>query len=158
MAILLLYILLAAARPAPAHQWDVYDNARFGTLVSYPGDLFARRAESDNGDGITLRAADGATLAIFGSNNVDNAGPAAYVQGLTGSGERYRRLSYRIVRANFAILSGSTGDRLFYERYAFDPSGLVHGFVLEYPAAARGRYDPIVAHLSASLSWRRHRR
>jgi len=157
MAILLLYALLAAAQPAPAHQWNVYQNARFGTLLAYPGDLFRARTESANGDGITLRAADGATLAIFGSNNVENASPAAYVQGLIGD-PRYRQLSYRIVRANFAVLSGSVGNRLFYERYAFDPSGLVHGFVLEYPAAARARYDPVVPRLSASLSWRHRRR
>ena len=157
MAALLLSFLLAAAQPAPAHQWNFYENARFGTLLSYPGDLFRGRAESDNGDGITLRAADGATLAIFGSNNIENASPAAYVQGLIG-GARYRQLSYRLVRANFAVLSGSVGNRLFYERYAFDPRGLVHGFVLEYPAAARARYDMIVPRISASLSWRRGRR
>jgi len=154
MAALLFYTLLAAAQPAPSHPWNVYENARFGTLLAYPGDLFRSRTESDNGDGITLRAADGATLAIFGSNNVENASPAVYVRGLIGGDARYRRLSYRIVRANFAILSGSVGNRLFYERYAFAPSGHVHGFVLEYPAAARARYDPIVPRLSASLSWR----
>jgi hypothetical protein len=158
MAIVLLYALLAAAQPVPAHSWNVYENARFGTLLSYPGDLFRTRTESDNGDGITLRAADGATLAIFGSNNAEHASPAAYVQGLTGSNARYRQLSYRVVRANFAVLSGTIGNRLFYERYAFDPAGRVHGFVLEYPAAARARYDPIVPHLSASLSWRHGRR
>jgi hypothetical protein len=157
MAILLLYALLAAAQPAPAHQWNSYENARFGTLLSYPRDLFRAQTESDNGDGITLRAADGATLAVFGSNNVENAGPAAYVRGLIGGDARYRQLSYRIVRANFAVLSGSVGNRLFYERYAFDPAGRVHGFVLEYPAAARARYDPVVPRISASLSWRRGR-
>ena len=150
---LLLSTLLAAAQPMPAHRWNVYQNARFGTVLTYPGDLFRSRAESDNGDGITLRAADGATLAIFGSNNVAGAGPAAYVQDLLGD-PRYRRLSYRLVRPDFAVLSGGVGNRLFYERYGFDRAGLVHGFVLEYPAADRALYDPIVARLSASLSWR----
>ena len=157
MSALLLYLLLAAAQPAPAHPWNIYENARFGTMLAYPGDLFRARTESDNGDGITLRATDGATLAIFGSNNVENASQTAYVPGLIGSGARYRRLSYRLVRANFAVLSGSIGNRLFYERYAFAPSGVIHGFVLEYPAAARARYDPIVPRLSASLSWRHGR-
>jgi hypothetical protein len=152
MASILIYALLAMAQTGTAHDWNRYGNARYGTTLSYPAGYFPRRAESANGDGVTLTARDGATLRIFGTSNAEGAAPAAYVEALVRGDARYRHLSYRLVRPGFAVLSGSDGGRLFYERYAFGArSGEVHAFVLDYPAAARARYDPIIPRLSASL-------
>ena len=159
MASILIYALLAIAQSGSAHDWNRYENARYGTILSYPAGYFAQRTESANGDGITLTARDGATLRIFGTTNPEDAAPAAYVDTLIRGDARYGNLSYRLVRPGFAVLSGSDGGQLFYERYAFgDPSGAVHAFVLDYPATARARYDPIVPRMSASLSWRGRRR
>lgn len=159
MASILIYALLAIAQTGSAHAWNRYENARYGTILSYPAGYFAQRTESANGDGVTLTARDGATLRIFGTSNPEGAAPAAYVDTLIRGDARYRHLRYRLVRPGFAVLSGTDGGRLFYERYAFgDPSGAVHAFVLDYPAAARARYDPIVPRMSASLSWRGRRR
>lgn len=147
-------LILAALSPAEAHRWTLYMNPRFGTRLLYPADMFGRGTESDNGDGITLRAPDGASLAIFGRWHIDEESPAQFVRTLTGTSE-YRQVRYRLVRPDFAVLSGERGDRIYYERYAFaGRAGAVHGFVLEYPAAHRARWDAIVARLSASLSWR----
>jgi len=147
-------LVLAAFAPAEAHRWTLYLNPRFGTRLLYPAEMFGRGVESENGDGITLRAPDGATLAIFGRWNIDGESPAGFVRTLTGSPE-YRSLRYRLVRPGFAVLSGERGGRIYYERYAFaGPTGAIHGFVLEYPAARRARWDPVIARLSASLSWR----
>ena len=152
MASILIYALLAIAQPAGAQDWNRYENARYGTVLSYPAGYFAQRTESANGDGVTLTSRDGATLRIFGTSNAGRAGPAAYVDALARGDARYRHLSYRVVRPGFAVLSGSDGGRLFYERYAFgNRSGAIHAFVLDYPAAARARYDPIIPRLSASL-------
>ena len=147
-------LVLAAMAPADAHRWTLYMNPRFGTRLLYPADMFGRGVESDNGDGITLRAPDGASLAIFGRWNIDRESPAGFVRTLTGSPE-YRELRYRLVRPGFAVLSGNRGSRIFYERYVFaGRDGAVHGFVLEYPAARRASWDSVAARLSASLSWR----
>jgi hypothetical protein len=147
-------LMVAALAPAQSHRWTLYMNARFGTRLLYPADMFGRGVESENGDGITLRAPDGASLAIFGRWNIDGESPADFVRTLTGSPE-YRQLSYRLVRPGFAVLSGERGGRIYYERYAFaGPTSAIHGFVLEYPAALRARWDPVIARLSASLSWR----
>jgi hypothetical protein len=146
----LLIALLAAAPAEPGLQWRVYYNARYGTGLAYPADLFGARTESDNGDGVRFRAADGATLAVFGTHS--DATPDAYVAGIVTGNPHYRNLSYRVVRANFAVLSGRDGNRLYYERYAFgEPAGVVQAFVLDYPASARIRYAAIIPHMSASL-------
>lgn len=152
MGAMVLCALLALAGPGgDGHRWYSYENARYGTRLAYPADLFGRGVGSPNGDGVTMRAADGATLAVFGANNVNDDTPARYVEGLVGDGPRYARLSYRLVRPGFAILSGVSGGRVFYERYAFARGGTIHAFVLEYPVAARARYDGLVARMSASL-------
>jgi hypothetical protein len=153
MGAILLYALLALAAPvADGHRWGSYDNPRYGTQLAYPTDLFGRSVGSANGDGVTMRAADGATLVVFGGNNANDDTPARYVEVLIGGDpQRYARLSYRLVRPGFSILSGVSGGRVFYERYAFVRGGAIHAFVLEYPLAARARYDGLVARMSASL-------
>jgi hypothetical protein len=152
MGTILFYALLALAGPVgDAHRWESYVNPRYGARLAYPADLFGRGVESDNGDGATMRSADGATLAVFGANNVAEDTPAQYVRGLIGRGRRYARLSYRLVRPGFAVLSGVSGGRAYYERYLFAPGGAIHAFVLEYPLTRRNRYDGLVARMSASL-------
>jgi hypothetical protein len=147
-------LMLAALAPAPAHRWTLYANARFGTRLLYPADMFGRGVEPDNGDGISFRAADGGTLAIFGRWNVERESPDQFAQRVTPA-PAYRQLDYRLVRPTFVILSGFRGNRVYYERYAFSGrDGAIHAFVLEYPAARRARYEPIIARMSASLSWR----
>lgn len=153
MGAIFLYALLALAAPGgDAHRWESYVNPRYGTRLAYPADLFGRGVESDNGDGITMRSGDGATLAVFGANNFNQDTPARYVRSLIGGGgRRYSNLSYRLVRPGFAILSGVSGGRVYYERYSFARGGTIHAFVLEYPLARRARYDGLVARMSASL-------
>jgi hypothetical protein len=152
MRAILISALLALAPPGgQTHQWDTYANPRFGTRLTYPSDLFASRVESDNGDGVTMSAADGATLAVFGAHNATEATPAQYVRGLVRGGGRYSHISYRLVRPRLAILSGTSGGKIFYERYSFLSDGTIHAFVLQYPLAARSRYDGLVARISASL-------
>ncbi len=136
-----------------SHDWTIYQNARFGTRFAYPADIFGQGRQSDNGDGITLRSLDGATLAIFGQWNIDDLRPAAWLSRLARE-PRYRRIAYRLVRPNLVIASGRTRSRIFYERYAFEgPGGAIHAFVLEYPASAQTRYGPIISRMSASLTW-----
>ena len=115
--------------------------------------MFTGRRESDNGDGITLTAADGARLAVYGTNNVNGFTPRQWLDDAAASEEG--TVTYRRSGANFAVMSGTRGNRIFYERALFgDRSGVVHAYVLEYPRRLQGRYGPIIARLSSSLSYR----
>lgn len=148
----------AAASPpveAPAAKqagWNVYRNARFGTRISYPG-WFARRRESANGDGITLTAADGGELAVWGAYNATGESPRAYLA--TAAGSERGRVTYRTAGSDFAVYSGTEGGNIFYERLVFDGRTGVHGYRLTYPRRLQARYAPIIARLSRTLSYRR---
>ena len=152
--------MMAAASPAVQQKqagWSVYENDRFGTRIAYPVGLFRDAQDSTNGDGITLTATDGARLLVFGANNVDNASPRAYLGQMAAA--ESGRVTYRTSGAGFAVMSGSAGERIFYQRYIFDDrAGVVHSYRLEYPRRLQGRYGPIIPRLSSSLSWRPARR
>lgn len=152
--------LAIAASPATAavsniHRWKNYDNARFGTHAEYPADLFKMRIVSDNGDGARWTSDIGAKLLIFGSWNSLKQTPDSYARSLAESNpQRYRRISYRLIRPGSLTLSGTVGADIFYERYVFgDPSGAIHAFALEYPILARSTLDPLVSRMSSSLRW-----
>ena len=44
---------------------------------------------------------------------------------------------------NWLVVSGYRGDDIFYEKY-FVKDGVVEGFLMEYPAAERQIFDPVV--------------
>lgn len=154
---LVLATLLAmapAAIAAPGHNWQRYQNPRFGTQAELPADLFGIAATSDNGDGATWTAPGGASLRIFGFWNALEQTPATYEAFLRKGARRYAGVSYKVAKSNLLILSGADHGVVFYERYAFgDPSGAIHALVLEYPVAARATFDPLVGRISASLHW-----
>lgn len=155
----LAFAMMLAAAPAaiasPVHNWQLYQNPRFGTLAELPADLFRNAATSDNGDGATWTAPGGASLRIFGFWNALEQTPARYEAFLRkGTPSRYAGITYKVVKRNFLVLSGADHGVVFYERYAFgDPSGAIHALVLEYPGAVRATFDPVVGRISTSLRW-----
>ncbi|MBS0482131.1 MAG: hypothetical protein JSR96_08230 [Proteobacteria bacterium] len=146
---------MPAAIAGPAHTWELYQNPRFGTQAEFPADLFGTAIKSENGDGARWTASGGASLRIFGFWNTLKQRPAAYEAFLhEAAPQRYAGVTFRTVRQNLMILSGTDHGTVFYERYAFgDSSGAVHALVLEYPATARMTFDPLVTRISSSLRW-----
>ena len=149
-------LLLAAlvALPSVAHAqeaWATYRNTRFGTSVEYPA-RFRPGRPPDNNDGLSFIAPDGATLSVWGSLNVeehDVAGLEAFLRENPKAGER---ITYRASGANWLVLSGTRGDRIFYKRHLLSHRNeIINAFEISYPAALGGTYDPIVSRLSRSL-------
>jgi hypothetical protein len=70
-------LLFCIAGASAAESWKTYANPRFGTFADYPADRFHPLPPPENGDGQSFGADDGATLAIFGSYNVENWTPRA---------------------------------------------------------------------------------
>jgi hypothetical protein len=142
-----------ASAVAP-HLWKSYVNERFGTVAEYPSDLFTTATYSDNGDGVTLKSNSQATLLIFGGWNIDNSSPSTYERFLTHGDNRYRGVTYRLVKPHLLVLSGVSGTTIFYERYDFsEASGAIHAIVVQYPVARRATYDPLVGRISSALTW-----
>jgi hypothetical protein len=137
----------AGAAESCAH----YQNARYGTTIDYPR-RFRAGPEPDNGDGLTFTAADGATLRVWGSLNADERDIAGLEVFLREAADKDERITYRAAGANWLVLSGLRGDKLFYTRYLFSHRGeVINAFDIDYAAARKAEYDPIVARLSKSL-------
>jgi hypothetical protein len=157
-ALLLTVFAIAATliSPAPpsaaADGWQTYANPRFGTHADYPAAIFTRRAPPpENGDGQTFIGKDGtARLAIYGSFNSGDHTPRSYVDELI----RPRgAIAYEHIAKNFFAVSGRRGETVWYQRCNFEggAAGIIHCFVLEYPAKQKQQWNPIVARIAKSL-------
>lgn len=146
LALLGFALMAAAAHAAPF----TYENARFGTSATFPAEIFSReQPPPDNGDGQRWLSEDGASLAIFGSYNVLDETPTGKEAAARVNGGR--KVTYSRTGQDWVVLSGTDGDRVFYERYVFGPTDIVHGIVIDYPASLKAKYDPLVGSIARSL-------
>lgn len=131
--------------------WTAYRNTRFGTTIDYPA-RFRPGRPPDNNDGQSFTAADGATLAVWGSLNIDALDIRALEADISEGRAAGERITYRANGKNWFVLSGTRGDSLLYSRYLLSHRGEVkNAFEIVYPAALATAYDPIVARISKSL-------
>lgn len=151
-------ITAAVATPHGVKQerWNSYENARFGTVISYPARLLRARTEPVNSDGVTFSYADGARLLVYGQHILEGVTPSQPRAFLAWASANERGVTYRTSGRDFAVMSGVDGGRIFYQRFAFDHAGgVIHSYRLEYPRSLQSRYGPIIPRLSSSLSFRR---
>ena len=143
-------MILATAIAAPALAKPfTYTNARFGTSVTFPDEVFTSHAEEPaNGDGLLWLSPDGASLAVYGSNNALEQSPEQLAD-FTSEG---LDVTYRKVGKNWVVLSGHDGPNIFYHRLEFGGDGVIHAFLLKYPASAKAKYDPLIGGIAESLN------
>ena len=128
-----------------------YHNDRFGTEVTFPAEVFSRAEPApDNGDGMTWKAGDGASLAVFGSLNVDALSPADYLDQQIGWLAKGTDVAYRRAGKDWAVVSGTQGETAFYQRFAFGADA-VHSVLLRYPVSGKAEYDPLAGPIAGSL-------
>lgn len=129
---------------------STYVNERFGTSIAFPDDVFTQRMPPpDNGDGQRWQAPDGGTLAVFGRYNVMDETPESLADNAKHEGGR--QVTYSKVGKDWVVLSGTETGQVFYERYQFGKSDVIHTVVIGYPVALKAKYDPLVGHIAASL-------
>ncbi|WAX92978.1 hypothetical protein N7E70_014810 [Aminobacter sp. NyZ550] len=141
-------LAMVLAAPALAKPF-IYTNARFGTSVTFPHEIFVSKAEPpENGDGMTFLAADGASLAIYGSNNALEQMPRQ----LADMSSEGVEVTYRKLGKDWIVLSGHDGNDIFYHRLEFGRGGVIHAFLLKYPVSSKAKYDPLVSAIAESLN------
>jgi len=151
LAILACLLMVTGLTSAGAANWTLYANPRFGTFAEYPTGRFAALPPPENGDGQNFQARDGATLAIYGANNIENASPIAYEAFLrSGDANGYANVTYRANGTDWLVLSGIRGSNIFYEKYLFK-GDLIHAMVITYPQSLKTYYEAIVTHIARSL-------
>lgn len=130
-----------------------YANSRFGVALTFPADWFETRAQlPENGDGVLFTSADGASLAIWGSNNALDATPASMAIEARARKEPGYQITYERSGRDWLVLSGHEDGLIFYERIEFGSDGVLRGFLLKYPPDTRQKYEPGIAALANSLS------
>lgn len=125
---------------------SVYRNDRYRFELAYPAEIFAPddTAQSDSGKMFTSRDGTARLLASAGPNE-SNLTLEAYRQFVLSKSYTGARIDYAPVRKNWFVLSGITGDQMFYERITLKCSGrMIYGWQMLYPVAERKLYDPIV--------------
>ncbi len=146
-------MLSALAVPAAAqeHRWETTGNAKFEFTMCFPADLMTPQPESDDGDGRILLAKDGTELRVWGSYNTQDLTPAQALANQTKYIEKDGgKVSYKVARADWLVLSGTMGDRIFYQRASYDKVRFA-SFRLTYPKAQAAKWKPIAEHLSTCL-------
>ena len=149
-----LAVALIAAGSANAAPFT-YTNARFGTVCTFPDDIFTdRQPEPDNGDGQQWLSADGASLICSGIFNVSDDTPKSFVADEKASKEAGYEISYSKTGKNWAVLSGLKDGKIFYERRLFGKDGVIRTVWIDYPPAVKAKYDPLVGAIAGSLKAR----
>lgn len=120
-----------------------YANVRFGYSGAYP-DGWMLGPESDNRDGAVISDGQGATVAYWGSNDVE-VDPA---QRLADAEEQYpaSTLSVRRASETSLVLSGleADGQTVFYYR-EWIGGGSFNAMLWRYPASKKKAIDPLVS-------------
>ncbi len=138
------------APPRPAEVvYATYRNERLGYTIAYPANLMAPAGELGDGNGRRFAAPDGsAVLAVYA---VRGARPAVLRELYrAGRQDARRRVVHHALHDDGFALSGSVGERLFYERTLLR-GDLLKTFLLLYDAAARDDFEPVAEHVSSSF-------
>jgi hypothetical protein len=114
--------------------------------ISYPASLFDTVEET--GEGITILGPD-ARLDLA-AREVPGLASASQLRGLMEQAEGYDDVTYSPGGNRWLVVSGYRGPDIFYEKF-FLSKELVRGFSLQYPAALRRLYDPVVERMEDSF-------
>jgi hypothetical protein len=147
LAAILLSLALSQAVSAQT-DYRTYSNARFGYSISYPADLLTPQGEAENGDGQIFKNAD-AEMRVYGSNMLLNETLQKEYNALL---RKYgKSVGYKVLRANFFVVSGRRNGRIFYRKTMENSDGAFVTFEIEYREAKRAVYDKVTSRAAASL-------
>lgn len=139
---------------AAAAGWTTYVNERFGATADIPAGYKAGEAP-ENDDGLRFTSPQGdATIAVWGALATGSEESFAdYAERLVSyDKDDGWTVSYTAGKGDWFAFSGSKADRIFFEKIIQACKGDIANHVrLEYPAARKAEFDPIVAHVTKSL-------
>lgn len=143
----LIFLLQMAA--AQAGGWQTYRNDRFGATADIPAGWRMGQAP-ENDDGRVFTSPDGrATITVSGIFVVLPRFQEIELMTKPAAGET---IDYKRQGRDWIVVSGRKGDRIFYRKSLLSCGGTVWNTVyLDYPAADKAAFDPIIAHVATSL-------
>ncbi|WP_309714414.1 hypothetical protein [Armatimonas sp.] len=130
--------------------WKTYTNSRFGFSILYPADVLKPEPPPENGDGLAFLSRDKkAELRVWGDLNALAETVQARFE--TTLKEAPGKISYKVLRKDWFVVSGSGKGREFYKKVMFGKDGTVRTISLEYPVASKKRFDPLVERIVQSF-------
>lgn len=143
--------VLLAAGAARADGWLTYQNDRYGTTIDYP-DFFKMQPPPDADDGRVFQSADGADFSVSASYAALDFTLATYRNFIVKNLDPGSVVTYETRGKNWFVISGTRGDKIFYEKHLLSHNGEMNeDFVIAYPATRKAIYDPVVARMAKSL-------
>jgi hypothetical protein len=144
------WLAASASAVAAASPWSVYVNDRYGTSADTPAGWVEQPAP-DNDDGRVFKRRDGRATLIVNGGFVSEDTPAAAIES-RAQPEEGERVTLSKKSARSVTVSGFKGDQIFYRHMILTCSDQVWNHVeFIYPAAEKAAFDPLVAHVAASL-------
>jgi hypothetical protein len=130
--------------------WVSYHNPLFRFSLKYPADVFAYDVGPSDANVRTFVSRDGAAmLQIFAADHVGGTSLARYRR--SRMEEHYAGAAFdQMPQLRFGfVLSGTQGDRAFYERVMFSCDGrTIHGWQMIFPVSHRMLYDLVADEMS----------
>ena len=143
-------LVAAAGLAVAASAWRWYANDRFGVSADVPAD-WREQPPPENDDGRIFLSPDGKAQLIVNGGFVIAETPAGELEALATprAGER---AAYVKRGPHAVILSGTSGDNIFYRRTILTCSDQVWNNVeFTYPASDKKAFDALVTHVAQSL-------
>ena len=137
---------LAGAQDYRNLGWREFRNERFGLLMRYPSDVFVSRRSSASGDGDLFETSNAAARLLVGAiANTDHFTPRSYQSFIARKSYPGLRVDYAPIGQSWAVLSGTIGQTMIYEKFMFSCGGeVINSFAMTYPIAERRLYDPLI--------------
>jgi hypothetical protein len=133
--------------------WATYRNERFGLTLTYPAAVFSSEQTAEAGDGVLLATPDKRGRLLVGAlANVEHHSPRSYQRYIASHSYAGLAVDYAPVGESWAVLSGTRGDTMIYEKIMFSCGGrVINSFAMLYPIAERRFYDPLVEAIEDSF-------
>jgi hypothetical protein len=153
----LVALLLAGGMAAAAdwrRDWATLRNERHGFLIAYPIGVFEQSSATNTDEGRVLISRDGKAQLLVGAFANDEATTLAdYRDYLVHENYAGAHIDYAPLRGKWFVLSGTIGDREFYEKVSFTCDGkLINSWAMIYPKAERRFYNRVVEAVARTYS------
>ncbi len=142
----LILLLPANAGSVRYAEWSEVSSARYGFKMAYPSSVFTTDGGKISEDGQVLVSRDGKAKLIIGAfANDDSMTLLEYRAQILEQNYAGADLDFAPVRATYFVVSGTVGDRHFYERVSFTCGGrLINSWALLYSVDTRETYDSVI--------------
>ncbi len=140
-------LALTASGARQAAGFKVQRDPASGVRIGVPETLLPRREASPSG-GSRWRSADGRATLDTRLGAPGDTLALAFERAVAPSPER--RITYKLLRPDFAVVTGETAGGRFYTRWAEGPAGL-RGFSLGYDKALADPFDRLAIAVASSF-------